>query len=345
MAFRAGQHSYSDNPLATFWLQATEGVNYYRAKMPAKHLPGKTVFFEDRDIQPDGDDVFFPRQSGGTAIWMFPGNVTRWLAMADMHESKELRVLVEVDDNYLRPPSILGLSGWLTTRDKTGRDRHSYECHRKIVASRAVDAVIVSTPKLGEVYERFGKDVFVCPNCIDPADWGDDDPPHAPDGVLRIGWAGSASHAYDLSDIRPALDWASRQPDVEVVILGELGLGIEHRNVPWTDSLAQYRLNVQEIDVMLCPLRPNDWSDCKSDVKALEAAMGGALPVVSKTEPFRPWWDRGYVAETPKDFTKIVKHLISNRDETRLAAQQAREYVLTERTIEKGIARWREALN
>lgn len=337
--------AYSDEPLATWWVQATAGVNYYRAEMPAKHLPGKTVRFDTFDVQADAGRHVFPRQGGDAAIWMFPGNVTRWLLMTEMHESLGYRVLVEVDDNYTVAPPVT-LSGWLKTRDRSGRDLHSYEGHCRIVASRCTDGVVVSTPHLGRVYERFGKPVYVCPNSIDPDDW-DYEPKHQPDGVLRIGWAGSASHLYDIADIRPALDWASRQKDVEVVVMGQIDPGVPHRNIPWTNSLAEYRRNVSQIDVMLCPLRPSAWADCKSDVKALEGAMGGAAIVVSETEPYRPWWDSDapcLVADSRKGFVKAVKHLIAHRDEARELATAARDWVLEHRTIDKSIHTWREAV-
>lgn len=342
----AGHTRYSESPEATWWVQSTAGVNYYRADMPAKHLPGKTVRFESRDIQPAGDEHVFPRQEGSAAVWMFPGNITRWIAMAEMH-THGLRVLVEVDDNYTVSPPMPGLSTWLSHRDTTGQDRHSYEGHRKIVESAACDGVIVSTPALGRVYERLGKPVFVCPNSVDPDDWPEGEPEHQPDGVLRVGWAGSASHGYDLAEIRRALDWASRQPDVEVVVMGQLDPGVKHRRIAWTDSLATYRANVSQIDVMLCPLRSNAWSDAKSDVKALEGAMGGACSVVSRTEPYRPWWDGsapGYVADSPKEFLKVVKHLVANRDEVRETVRLAREYATTVRHIDRSIGAWKEAI-
>lgn len=339
---RASENTYGKRPLATWWTQATPGVNYYRADMPAKHLPGKTVRMETRDVQPDGEGGHcFPRQRGA-AVWMFPGNVTRWLMMAEM-VNQGRRVLVEVDDNYTTGPPV-SLSGWKPLR--RDNPQASYEAHCRIVSSAACDGVIVSTPRLGEIYQRFGKPVYVCRNSVDVSDWPQD-PPHQLDGKLRIGWAGSASHQYDLADIRPALDWASRQPDVEVVILGELELGFPHWTIPWTDSLAQYRENVTALDVMLCPLRPSDWADCKSDVKALEAAMGGACSVVSKTEPYRPWWNGeapGYVASTRKDYIKVLKHLVAHRDEVRQTAALARAYAVTERNIVTEIERWREAV-
>ena len=38
-------------------------------------------------------------------------------------------------------------------------------------------------------------------------------------------------------------------------------------------------------------------------------------------------------------------HQLRDREEVAAVLREAREYVLEERTIEKGIARWREALN
>jgi hypothetical protein len=342
--WEAGENRYGGK--ATWWVQATPGVNYYRAEMPAKHLPGKTVRFESRDLQMRDDDgePYFPRQEGA-AVWMFAGNTTRALCMTQMH-LQGTRVLIEVDDDYTRNPPVPGLSGWLATRDTTGQDRHSYEIHRRIVASKACDGVIVSTPRLWETYSQFGKPVYVCANSFALDDWNYE-PEHQPAGVLRVGWAGSASHRYDIAEISPALDWASRQKDVEVVLLGQLELPIAHRNVPWTDDLAQYRRNVGELDVILCPLRSNPWADCKSDIKACEGALGLAVPVVSKTEPFRPWWAGDapcLVAEKPKDWLRCLKSLVSDREETRRLAQEARQWVIANRDIRSGIEAWREAI-
>lgn len=325
--------------LATWWTQATAGVNYVRAEMPAKHLPGRTARVDFHV----GDPSF----QSGASVWMFPGNRFIAIRMAEMR-SRGTPVFVEIDDNYTVGVPIKQLSSWQDKFDTTERDRYSYQVHKWIVRSGIVDGVIVSTPKLAEVYGFLHKNVHVCQNSVDPDDWPAGEPEHQPDGVLRVGWAGSASHAYDLNDIARALDWASRQKDVEVVLFGQLSLPIKHRNIPWMDSLAEYRINVSQIDVMLCPLRPGIWADCKSDVKALEASMGGAVPVVSRTEPYKPWWgeDRPcLVAGDAKGFLKAVKHLVGHRDETRATARLAREYVLSERVISKSISSWREALN
>jgi hypothetical protein len=342
----AGISVDNDDPQATWWLQATPGVNYVRGQMPARELPGRAIQLEVRDLQQDKKGLYFPRQGGEAAVWLFPGNTTRALLMAEMKE-QDYRVLVEVDDNYTQPFRLMEASHWLVKRDTSGKDRSSLETHQKIVKQIA-DGVIVSTPKLASIYSKLHRDVYVCPNSVAPEDWPE--PEHQSDGVLRIGWAGSDSHLYDLNDIVMALDWASRQPDVEIVIMGgkRVKVPVPHRRLPWVESLADYRTNVGEIDVMLCPLRPGVWQDCKSDVKALEGAMGLAVPVVSKVEPYRPWWSSDapcMVAERPKDFVKAVKHLVANREETKQLANAAREWVLENRSIERTIDTWRQAVD
>ena len=220
------------------------------------------------------------------------------------------------------------------------------------ICRKIADGMIVATPKLKEQYAHLNDNIHVCRNAIDPADWPSL-PPHQPDGVLRIGWAGSASHKYDLADIRLALDWASRQSQVEIVLAGFediLGSLLSLPNVkwiPWTTRLSTYRAGLSEIDVMLAPNRRGAWADAKSDIKALEAAMAGACSVVADSPSFSEIVNGefpGYVAKTPKDFLKVVKHLVANRDEVAEAAQLAKDYVMAKRNIQTSVQEWRDAI-
>ena len=346
---RLSETTYGDQ--ATWWIQATPGVNYVRAELPARYLPGKVVAPNDGDLDEDDyGEVYLPRQEGA-GIWLFPGNTTRALMMLQSKNTGH-KVFVELDDNYRIKPPFHATNMWLVERDKTKQDRFSFEVLNHVI-SKIADGMIVSTPYLAELYSDLNDNIHVCRNGVDPTDW-DPDPPHQQDGILRIGWAGSASHKFDLADIRLALDWASRQKDVEIVlmgfpdILGSLTTLANTRVVPWTSSLAAYRENLRLIDVMLCPNRAGAWADCKSDLKSLEAGMAGACSVVSKTEPFRPWWNGeapGYNATTPKDFLHIVKHLVANRDEVAQTAAEAKKYVLEKRDIRETISEWRDAID
>lgn len=287
--------------------------------------------------------MIFPRQRGA-AVWQFPGNATRGLLMAEMQE-QGIRVLLESDDNYFVEPAMYpgAFSDWQKHLDRSKEDKASYEAHRRI--ARFVDGVIVSTPKLAEWYRTVNDHVYVCPNSVDPDDWPAE-PPHQQDGLV-VGWAGSFSHYYDVAHIREALDWTWRL-DAKVVTIGlDPGWTFPRTHLGWADDLAEYREKLQVLDVGLCPLRPGPWEDCKSDVKALEYAMAGACPVVSRTEPYRPWWEGWgwpYVAQTEKEWAKVVRHLVAHPEEVRDGAREVRRLVLSERAIERTAWRWEEAI-
>ena len=145
--------------------------------------------------------------------------------------------------------------------------------------------------------------------------------------------------------LKPALRWLAGRPNVEIIILGlQPEYSFPYVHVPWTESLTDYRKLLQILDVMLCPVRRTEWSDCKSDVKALEAGMAGAMSVVSNSPAFDTWQDRTFVCETEKDWLKIVKHLYRDREEVRKMQHDHRHYVLNERSIHRGVTQWQTAL-
>lgn len=335
----------SSAPKATWWLQATPGVNYYRARLPARHLPGVCRKLRPTDIElTDDERPVFPRQEGAAAVWLFPGNTTRAVICRTM-QGEGLRLVVESDDNYLCHPPFR-ISTWRERFD--GTDSHSYEVFSKICGF--ADALTVSTPRLADIYRHLNPRIAVCRNTIDPHDWPAGEPPHQADGTLRIGWAASDSHVYDAPMIRDALEWASRQPDVEVVIFGIkpelLRWRFPYRHMPFRNNPIDYFQSLNLLDVMLCPLQAGEWQDCKSDVKALEAGMAGAAVVTSRTEPYRDWWDGTApgIGVGDHGWRQVVKHLVRNRGEVADMAREARRHVLQHRTIQEGVRAWEEAL-
>jgi hypothetical protein len=331
--------------LATFWRQATEGSSYWRCEIPARHLPGRVNKLIPADIEETKDGLRFPHQAGQTAIWQFSGSATRGILMAEMQE-QGYRVLMEVDDNYLEAAPYM--PAWQIDFARGGNtedgDLSSIAAHTRIAGW--CDGVIVSTPFLAERYARVNDQVYVCPNSVDPDDWPD--PLPREDDVLRIGWAASHSHFVDAPLARRALKWAVKQPNVKVYLIGyQPQWRGPFLRVPWTDNLADYckQLINLKLDVGLCPLLPGVWADAKSDVKALEYAMAGAMPVMSMVEPYRPWFDKSFclLAKNPKGWENALRWCVLHRDEVRAMAAEARLHVLAERTIRDSIGAWREA--
>jgi hypothetical protein len=329
---------------ATWWRGSTSGSSYVRCYLPALYLPGQSHGLNTVDlVEGEDGEVHLIRQRGDVAIWQFPGNRPRAEIMA-YQQMLGTRTIVEVDDNYLIPYPHSADSWHPTIRGAQGKP--SMEEHRLIV-ERCTDAVICATPFLAKQYERVHREVYVAPNCVEPAHWPSLSVKPA-DGIFRIAYAGSGSHHIDLPLVMKALEWASRQDGVEVYFMGvhpKRDPGFPHFVIPWTDTREKYCLALTLFDVGLAPIAPNQWALGKSDLKALEYAMAGALPVVSAVEPYRPWFDGPALrCHNANGFLEAIQWCVRNRDDVALIAEQARDYVLAERQIKDNVWRWEEAI-
>lgn len=332
--------------LATWWHQATPGTTYWRCLVPARHLPGQTIPFRHDDLQ-DGDPPSLPRQRG-TAIWQFLGDAHRTRIALGMKECYGTRTLMEFDDNYLRPAPYLKNafhSPWKETAEEAARTTgYSHEMHRAIAP--LMDGLICSTQYLAEIYSEYNDNIWVCPNSIDPDDWQYERAES--DGIFRIVYYGSISHVQDAPLVTKALKWASRQENVEVWTAGfdVPSWSFPHWVLPWNPNLAEARKNLFRFDLGLAPLKGNAWSRGKSDIKAMEYATAGVLPLMSRDEPFRPWFDDWpNLCLGDDEWFDQIKYWVRNRDSVAEVAGWVKGWVLDNRSIDKTIHHWRAAIN
>jgi hypothetical protein len=348
---------------ATFYYQAAYATTYWRCLLPARWLPGQAIdhaagMYVERDGEPSLDFA----EHRGAAVFQFAGDGARAVMMAEM-QHQGIPVLMESDDNYFEL-SPLGSPGWVKNLRPTAKElrddnnrggKSSLEAHQKILPW--VDGVIVTTEHLAKRYRKFNPNVFVCPNQIDPADFPGGDTYlelsagrrfEKDDGVFRVGWFASPSHRDDAQLIRKALMWAGAQRDVQVVLMGMIPpWAHEIKNVaviPWSNDPGVYRKVIQWLDVGLCPVVETPWSVCRSDLKALEYGVSGAVPVMSDVAPYRGYDGPGFRARTPAEFLTHVRDLVQNRDQTAVLQREVRDYVLEKRTMAANIHLWRDAI-
>lgn len=324
---------------ATFYCQATPATTYWRCQLPARYLPAQVL--PEVTVTNDGTYVELMDHEGA-AVFQFPGDAMRDIVATQMLPFLRERSIVEVDDNYLVSAPQRKQQGW---HMRIGEGAHTVEQHRRTVEGSS--AVIVTTEFLARSYRKVNPNVYICPNQIDPSDWPTAE--KKDDGVLRFGWWASRSHKPDIPLVTRAMEWASRQPNVEVVTMGlDPGWRFARRQIPWSNDMATYwRMMVENVDVGLAPIVPNPWSNCRSDLKALEYGMAGALPIVSTEAPYSEWQDgeRCLTAADAKEFLHKVKWCVQHRDEVKQLAADAKKYVLEERTMEHNIWRWHEAID
>jgi hypothetical protein len=333
-----------EGSLATFWRQATPGTTYWRGYLPMKALPGQVRMLGPDSLALSDDGVLTLHGNEGTSIWQFLGDDGRSRVALQLRR-QGVRTLMEVDDNYLRyaPPLYGKYGAWTKTHKEAVANGTGYsvEMHRVVVPQ--MDGIIVATEQLANEYAEWNDHVYHCPNSVDPGDW---DVERAPSEKLRIGYYGSPSHAKDWPLVKKAMKRLARNPDVEIVLAGFSPAGWTGTILPWADDLFAARQNIGRIDVGIAPLVENRWSLGKSDVKALEYAMGGAMPILQDAAPYSPWKNAGWewMAKTEQDWYDLLHEIVANRDLVPTLAQAAKDYVLANRTIEQNIHHWREAV-
>jgi len=282
----------------------------------------------------------------GVAIWQILCNFARlgWVRRLLNHG---VPVWAETDDDYTRWDETVANGDWVAGMPEPGNPyQASVELHRR--AMQLVEGIIVSTDRLAEVYADLNPNVHVCPNSVDPDDW---DEPVERDDTFRVMWMASASHRVDQRIIGSALEWAAKQDGVEVVVVGSAFQELDLVRVPWMRSLEEYRSKMVELapDVGVCPVRDTLFARGKSDLKALEYAMAGAMPVISKLDPYDPWrhlvGDACQEAQTVEEWFEVLRWSVENRDTVREMAKRAREHVLASRTIEATKPAWANAIS
>jgi hypothetical protein len=80
----------------------------------------------------------------------------------------------------------------------------------------------------------------------------------------------------------------------------------------------------------------------------MEYAMAGVLPLVSKTEPYRWWWDDmrwPFVAKDDAEWDTLLQDVAKfTPDEVAYHAEKAKALVLEHRTIQDNVWKWREVI-
>ena len=344
-----------DDARATWWVQATPGTTYWRCLVPARHLPGQALSLEINDLtETDPNDPLgfdMPRFRGDVAIWQFLGDQQR-SRIAWSWQQKGHRTLMDVDDNYLRsvPKHLMKKSPWRPTIREalelkaagvgTG---YSNEAHRR--DTQWLDGIICSTDYLADEYYQFNDNVWVCPNSIDPVDWQHE---REESDVLRIGYYASGSHMnIDTPLVTEALKWAVRQEGVEIVEIGATNPAWSFKKTtrPWASDLVEARKHLFSIDIGIAPLVKNRWSEGKSDVKALEYAMAGVMPIVQgNVSPYEPWAWWPYTPVTKDDWSDVIRDVVTHREDVKARAAEAKAWVMENRTIDKTIHLWEAAI-
>jgi tetratricopeptide (TPR) repeat protein len=205
------------------------------------------------------------------------------------------------------------------------------------------DALQVTVHELKRLYGHLNKHCKVFPNQILNI---------PPDNIMKksnekvIGWGGSHGHLEDLAEIaEPLSNWVMNQPNVILHLmcsdpiwkLFESLPSHKKRHTP-PGSIEEYYNFLTKIHIGIAPLKNTAFNRSRSDVKYLEYAASGVVPVLAHMEPYLNSVSNGKTGFLYKDsleFIDILNRLIENASLSHRIAKSAREYVMKERCQQK----------
>ncbi|MES2942551.1 MAG: glycosyltransferase [Pseudomonadota bacterium] len=309
------------------------GDNVYRVHEPAAamaRLPGVLVYEVHaqsrwRDAAALAADVLVLTMSLDVEVFRL------------IHQRRQLGkpTICEVND-YL--PDVQPWNpAHLTWADTRGR--HLFE--QLIIHS---DATQVTTDSLASRVTGWAQQVAVFPNHL--AHLPPPRQPRVPDSKtqLVVGWGGSLGHRQDVAHIAPALTaWLQRQPLVRLEIMGAPWLLEFFKDVPpeqfsfhQAGPLAGYLQWLAGVDIGLAPLLPTEYNRCRSDVKFLEYACCGVVPVLQRLDPYSgvKHGETGFLFDTPEGMIEQLDQLVASPALRQQVASAAYAHVSSQRRMD-----------
>jgi glycosyltransferase involved in cell wall biosynthesis len=171
------------------------------------------------------------------------------------------------------------------------------------------------------------------------------------DGRVRLGYfSGSATHERDWMVVQPAVvDLLASDSAVDLWLVGPLSGGPElsrfGNRVRRVEAVEWWELPalISQVDINLAPLETSPFTNGKSTLKWMEAAMVGVPTVASATQPFRETVEHGetaLLARDTDDWRRYISDLIADRSRRDRMAGAARRQVMADLSPDRQAARY-----
>ena len=240
--------------------------------------------------------------------------------------------LFEINDNFLALQSWNPAGGFYADPSNRGLT---------LQLAHDADGLLLCSPGLVKRFGHLNDAVCVLPNQL----WEVPKPAPRAEGPICIGWAGSGGHREDIRWIAPVLcDVLARHPEVTCAIMGQPEVHAMFAEVPQEHkrrlqlaepgALSDYQQFLRGVDIGVAPLLPTEFNQCRSDVKYLEYAAAGAVPVCSRAEPYTATvvhGRNGLLFGDLEELRSALDRLIDDAKLRHALREQALAYVQSER--------------
>lgn len=241
---------------------------------------------------------------------------------------------------------------------------------------KVADVVTTTTEILKKRFQRFNKNVVVCPNAVDASKFTKR---KGGNEKIKIGYTGAASHWGDLSLVMDVLAELQKKYDFEFILQGMCGnpllaevynyqmilrQGLEpekkhffeatintynklkdlrYTHIPfYPPEMYPAVLGLANIDIGICPLKDNEFNWAKSCVKFYEYATVGTVTLASNVLPYNK--EVGYCAKnTFRDWYRKLEKLIVDEKFREKVLKKQQKFVQKNRDIKEIVKAWESA--
>jgi len=201
------------------------------------------------------------------------------------------------------------------------------------------NALQVTCSRLKELYGRLNPICRVFPNQVS----------HVPPEKIRkkrnglvIGWGGSHGHLQDMEEVAEPLScWIAAESGARLHVMASEPILKLFGNLPEkkrrffpTGSIEEYYSFLRRIDVGIGPLKDTPFNRSRSDVKFLEYAVSGVVPVMRRLDPYADSiipGETGFLYVESQELISHLSHLSRDPLLLKKVAESARNYVLGNR--------------
>jgi len=234
--------------------------------------------------------------------------------------------IYELSDNIMALHEGVGIRGWFSD---------PVNLALAFQYMRMADAVQVTGSGLADQFSFINSRMIIFENQI--AKLGTVD--RATSDRVTLGWAGSSGHRRDIEAVCNVIAQVMRAyPHVDFACMGDATIysillaALPAGRVIYTPpgTLDDYLGFLQKIDIGIAPLQDNPYNRCRSDVKFLEYASRGVVPVLSALTPYKDsvqHGESGFLYESPEQLLSILSVLTCNADLRDRVSKTAHAYV------------------
>jgi len=174
--------------------------------------------------------------------------------------------------------------------------------------------------------------------------------------LITIGWGGSFGHYKDMENLSKVLvSWLARTEGVKLHIMASEKICNLFSTLPKNKfsqftpgSIQDYYRFLTTLDIGIIHLEETSFNICRSDIKFVEYAGHGVVPLVKKSTPYLKSMSHGNTGFFYRDLNGLIQllsRLIKSPQLLAKVKQRAYQYVMDKRLYEKRINELVNALN